>query len=86
MVFSKNDIIECLHNIGIFIDDCNDDEVILLRNYIEDSIMFVSFIVELEEKFDIEIPDEYLLITEMETIDDVCNVINNIKKDIDFNT
>ena len=40
-----------------------------------DSIAFIRVIVALEEAFDIEIPDEYLLITEMNTLSKMADVI-----------
>lgn len=46
-------------NIGIFIDES--DLSGLVSDYIFDSLMFVGFIVEIENIFEISIPDEYLL-------------------------
>lgn len=43
-----------------------------------DSITFIRLIVALEEEFDIEVPDEKLLITEMNTIAKIVNVITAI--------
>lgn len=40
-----------------------------------DSITFIRVIVALEEEFDIEIPDEKLLLTEMNTISKMTDVI-----------
>ena len=40
-----------------------------------DSIMFIQIIVALEKKYNIEISDEYLLITEMNTISKMVNVV-----------
>lgn len=73
------DIINILSNIGIIIENIDKDSSIFLNEYIEDSIAFISFVVEIENVFGIEIPDEYLLFSEMETLSDVCNIINNIK-------
>lgn len=64
---------KCLVEIGIaselslegrFIDDD-----------IEDSITYISFIVELEEQFEVSIPDEYLQTEMIETYDDVADMI-----------
>lgn len=73
------DIINILSDIGIIIENIDKDSSIFLNEYIEDSIAFISFVVEIENVFGIEIPDEYLLFSEMETLSDVCNIINNIK-------
>ena len=43
-----------------------------------DSITFIRVIVALEEEFDIEIPDEYLLITEMNTLSKMTEVISDV--------
>ena len=43
-----------------------------------DSIAFIRTIVALEEEFDIEIPDEYLLLTEMNTISKMTDVISTV--------
>ena len=43
-----------------------------------DSITFIHIIVDLEEEFDCEIPDSKLLITEMNTIQKIFNVLQDI--------
>ena len=43
-----------------------------------DSIAFIRVIIALEEEFDIEIPDEYLLITEMNTLSKMTDVISTV--------
>ena len=43
-----------------------------------DSITFIRIIVALEEAFDIEIPDEKLLLTEMNTISKMTEVISAV--------
>ena len=61
----------------------NNMENAILENQIDDdlsqlgmdSINFIRIVVALEEVFDIEIPDEYLLITEMNTITKMVQVI-----------
>ena len=40
-----------------------------------DSIIFIRIVVALEEAFEIEVPDEYLLITEMGTANKILNVV-----------
>ena len=46
-----------------------------LTDYIEDSLTFISFVSELENEFDIEIPDEYLLQGVLGTLNDLKNII-----------
>lgn len=40
-----------------------------------DSITFISIVVELEKAFDVEFPDEYLLITKLNTIRQIQKVL-----------
>ena len=40
-----------------------------------DSITFIRIVVELEETFNIEIPDEFLLIPEMNTVEKMMNIV-----------
>lgn len=57
----RSRLINTMQNVDIFIDDdLNDD--IDIRNYINSSIQFISFIVEIEKEFNIEIPDEMLVL------------------------
>lgn len=55
----KKMMYEVLTELGI---ECSpgDDEDLNLQEFIEDSFSFINFIVSIEEKFDVEIPDEYL--------------------------
>lgn len=43
-----------------------------------DSITFIQIIVGLEEAFDCEIPDEKLLITEMDTVQKMIDVLESL--------
>lgn len=43
-----------------------------------DSITFIRIIVAVEEEFDIEIPDEKILIIEMNTVSKIVNIISSI--------
>lgn len=51
-------VIKCLNNVGIVIDSEADD--VNINDYSVDSITFISFIVEIENELNIEIPDGYL--------------------------
>jgi len=44
-----------------------------------DSISFIKIVVEIENNFDIEFPDEKLLITQAGTIKDLCEIIKSVK-------
>ena len=53
-------IIEALNNVGILFD-ATELETLSFEEVIPDSLSFISFIVELEQIFNIEIPDEFLM-------------------------
>ncbi|MCL2717617.1 MAG: acyl carrier protein [Lachnospiraceae bacterium] len=54
-------ILKSLDEIGVFIDDIEKEDDFDLREYLLDSIQFISFIIELEMELDVEIPSELLL-------------------------
>jgi len=56
VIFSEN---------GLFVDDVTSPII----NYIPDSLTFVQLIICIEESFDIELPDEYMLIENLGTLE-----------------
>lgn len=51
------------------------------KNLVElgvDSVAFIHVIVEMEDKFDIEIPDEYLVPGVMDTISNMAKIIQHL--------
>lgn len=66
-------------NIGVFIDESDLNG--LVSEYISDSIMYVGFMVELENIFEISIPDEYLL-DENLTFKNVLSIVKELEKKI----
>lgn len=71
----REKVIECMRNIGIYMEEEDDFE---LQDYIDDSVSFITFIVELEQQFAIEIPDSYLTMDSMSTLSDICNFIKAV--------
>lgn len=63
----KNEIKNIMKRLGIFIEDMSFNENI--HEIITESIMFISFIIELEQEFDIQIPDEFLLPDNFKTLE-----------------
>lgn len=45
-----------------------------------DSITFIQIVVSLEEEFECEIPDSKLLISEMNTVNKIMEVLNSIER------
>lgn len=74
----SSQIIQCLKNVGLFID--NKDEASDLSDFFADSLNFIMFIVELEQMFHVEIPDKYLLVENLLSIDSVNSMIDELKK------
>lgn len=75
----REQIIAVLAANYIFID-LNETEDVDLSLYIEDSIQFITFIVELEKAFDIEIPDEALDFDKFRYLNYICIIIEELKK------
>jgi len=46
-----------------------------------DSILFIKLIVIIEEEFECEIPDENLLISEMNTVNKIYNVLKELESE-----
>lgn len=42
-----------------------------------DSIIFISIVVELEAHFDIEVPDDMLLLEKFRCVDDIVSIVEN---------
>lgn len=68
-------------------NDNLEDGIVIYEHQIEDdlveykldSVSFIKIIVQIEEAFEIEIPDEYLLFSEMNTIAKMVNVVTKIQ-------
>lgn len=73
----RSKVISALSKIYVFIDE-SEDENVNLESYIEDSIQFMSFIVELEEIFDVEIPAELLHFDNFKMLDDTCAILEEL--------
>lgn len=81
MDYISNGIKKSLDNIGILYDttfNMND----ALSDYITDSISFISFIVELENYFNIEISDTFLGENQWETFNDIGEIVRITKENI----
>lgn len=71
-----NRLIQCFERIGIIVNEGNFD----ISEEVEDSLMFVSMIVEIEQEFGIEIPDEYFGGDRLVSFHDIENMIESIIK------
>ena len=68
----KNKMINILRQNGIIVFEEN--EVIEMN-----SLMFISLIVNIEEEFEIEVPDDYLNLNQLNCLSDFVKLIISIK-------
>lgn len=47
------------------------------------SISFIQIIVEIEDRFQIEIPDEYLLFSNMDTVHKMASIVMSLKGNLE---
>ena len=75
----KAKILEILSNLfqNTGIDTDVLEYVDLIDDFGMDSVNFISLIVELEAEFDIQIPDDMLLLENFKCVDDIVSVIEN---------
>lgn len=66
-------ILDSLENIGIIVD--NSEEDIDINSYGMDSFLYITFIVDLEEKLEIDFPDELLSYERFSSINGFTNLI-----------
>jgi len=62
----REKLLKCLDNNGI---DLNEDSKQI------DSISFITAIVDIEQEFDVEFPDEYLLIETMSSFEKIYDIV-----------
>ena len=70
-------ILDCLTRIGIIIDDKETSDQDLLECGI-DSVSYVTFIIELEEAFQIEFPEELLTYEVLHSLNGFVSMIDNL--------
>ena len=69
-------ILECLDELGIMIDDDGSD--FDLQEYIVDSLQFITLVVSIEQKFDVEMPENMLLYEKMKSFNGYCEAVNEL--------
>lgn len=82
----KKVIINCLNEIGIVINLTlleNDD--VNLDDYQLDSLTFISFLVDIEERLNIVIPDDYLDYNILQSLTGFINLISQLVEDSQTN-
>lgn len=75
----KQEVIELISD--LFKDKGFDIDIIEYVDLVDDlgmdSIIFISIIVELEDHFDIEVPDDMLLLDNFRYVDDIVSIVEN---------
>ncbi len=78
----QDEIIEIIKNNINITEKIDDIELNTpLLNIGVGSLSFVRFIIEIEKQFDIEFPEDKLVITECGTIEKLCHTIIDIKRE-----
>ena len=74
----KEKVLYVMESIGVFVEDDVKDTNFDMRDYIVDSLQFISFIVNLEKEFGIVYPDELLLMDKIGSFDGFCSIIESL--------
>lgn len=69
----KKEVIKCFEEVGIIIN--GDEKDIDINSYGIDSIMYISFVIELENKLGITIPDQYLQFDNFSSLNAFSNIV-----------
>lgn len=75
---TKEKLIECFSNTGVLIEPQDDVD---LKEYILDSIQFVTAIVEIERIFSIEFPDEMLMYSVFDSLNGLVAIVESLIED-----
>ncbi len=65
----RKTLISIFEELGIIIEEEEDFDI---QEYIVDSLVYMSLIVNMEQRFGIEIPDDFLLISKMNSFNAYC--------------
>lgn len=72
----RKEVIDAFSNVGVVLDESNKQDN--LSDLINESMVYVSLIVEIEEKLGIEIPTEYLIIDSFSNIDSFIDIMQKL--------
>jgi acyl carrier protein len=75
---AREKLLGILEESGLYIDREHLDKDLDLREYIADSVQFMSFIVEIENQLNVEIPDEVLVYDNLASLNGLAAVIESI--------
>lgn len=69
-------ILESLDELGMIVENIDGD--FNLQDYITDSITFITFIITIEKKLGIEVPDDLLLFDAMNSFYAYCDLLKYV--------
>lgn len=73
----KRIVLRVLENNGIIVE--NEDMDVDLSSYSIDSIMFISFIIDMENEMSVVFPGDYLTVDVLKSIDGLTNLLLELK-------
>lgn len=65
-------IVNILGENGIYLSSISDISLLELGI---DSILFITLVIEIEEEFGINIPDEYMNLEDLSSLDKICKIV-----------
>ena len=71
----RKDIVSILSDMGILLPEIED---VNLKDYIADSLQFISFIAEIENRFNIEIPDSMLTVDVLSSMNGLVSLLDEL--------
>lgn len=74
----KNTVFDVLENMGIILDETEQEEDLDLTEYIVDSIQFISFIIELERVLNVVLPDNFLIFQNYHSLNALCGALKEV--------
>ena len=74
----KNKVYDVLASVGVFIEEEIVEADHDLSDYFDDSLQFITFIVGLEQAFDIELPDDMIVLEAVSSLNNLCKKIADI--------
>lgn len=77
----KKTIFDIMEENGVYIDPDEREKDIDLREYLVDSLQFIFFVVALEEKMGIELPDEVLAYDNLSSVNGFANLILDMQQE-----
>jgi len=73
---TRERIIKCFSHVGVLLEDTHVD--IDINDYIEDSFMYIQFMVEVEQEFSIEFPDEVYTLDSVKSLNGLAEIVSEL--------